>query len=68
MTVALRNVTARRLRESRRLDFYSIIAHDLRSPLSAMLMRTELLLRGRRGVLPSEVIADCARWTATCGG
>jgi len=58
LTIALRDVTARRQRESRRLDFYSIIAHDLRSPLSAMLMRTDLLLRGRRGVLSSEVISD----------
>jgi signal transduction histidine kinase len=58
MTIALRDVTARRLRESRRLDFYSIIAHDLRSPLSAMLMRTDMLLRGRRGVLAAEVISD----------
>ena len=58
LTIALRNVTERRQRESRRLDFYSIIAHDLRSPLSAMLMRTDMLLRGRRGVLAAEVISD----------
>jgi two-component system phosphate regulon sensor histidine kinase PhoR len=58
LTVGLRNVTARRQRESRRLDFYSIIAHDLRSPLATMLMRTDILLRGRRGPLSSEVIAD----------
>jgi len=58
LTIALRNVTARRQKESRRLDFYSIIAHDLRSPLAAMLMRTEMMLRGRRGVLSAEVIAD----------
>jgi len=58
VTVALRNVTARRHRESRRLDFYSIIAHDLRSPLGAMLMRADMLLRGRRGVLPAEAIGD----------
>ena len=49
MTIALRDVTARRRNESRRLDFYSIIAHDLRSPLGAMLMRTDMLLRGQRG-------------------
>lgn len=58
LTVALRDVTARRQRETRRLDFYSIIAHDLRSPLGTMLMRTDLLLRGRRGVLSAEVIAE----------
>ena len=58
LTIALRNVTARRKKEARRLDFYSMIAHDLRSPLSALLMRTDLLLRGRRGVLSAEMIAD----------
>ena len=58
LTIALRNVTARRKKEARRLDFYSMIAHDLRSPLSALLMRTDLLLRGRRGVLSAEMIVD----------
>jgi two-component system phosphate regulon sensor histidine kinase PhoR len=58
LTIALRDVTSRRQKESRRLDFYSIIAHDLRSPLGAMLMRTELMLRGQRGVLSSAMIAD----------
>lgn len=58
LTIALRNVTERREKEARRLDFYSMIAHDLRSPLSAMLMRTDLMLRGRRGVLTAEMIAD----------
>ncbi|HXJ18784.1 MAG TPA: ATP-binding protein [Polyangia bacterium] len=58
LTIALRNVTARRRDEARRLDFYSIIAHDLRSPLNAMLLRTEMLLRGHRGVLAAEVISD----------
>jgi signal transduction histidine kinase len=58
LTLALRDVTLRRQKEARRLDFYSIIAHDLRSPLSAMVMRTEMMLRGRRGILSAEVIAD----------
>lgn len=58
LTIALRNVTVRRQRESRRLDFYSMIAHDLRSPLGAMLMRVDMMLRGRRGVLSAELIAD----------
>jgi PAS domain S-box-containing protein len=58
LTIALRDVTSRRKKESRRLDFYSIIAHDLRSPLGAMLMRTDLMLRGHRGVLSTEMISD----------
>jgi signal transduction histidine kinase len=60
-SIALRNVTERRRLESRRLDFYSIIAHDLRSPLSAVLLRTELILRGGRGILPAELINDVRR-------
>ncbi|MDI1444297.1 ATP-binding protein [Polyangium sp. 6x1] len=56
--LALRNVTARRLAEVRRLDLYSIIAHDLRSPLSAMLMRSELILMGKHGSLPREAVVD----------
>lgn len=58
LTIALRNVTERRRRETRRLDFYSIIAHDLRSPLGAMLMRTDMMLRGRRGILSADLISD----------
>lgn len=57
-TVTLRNVTATRRVEHRRLDFYSMIAHDLRSPLSAIAMRVELLRRGARGPLSAEAVAD----------
>ena len=57
-TITLRNVTAKHLEEARRLDFYSIIAHDLRSPLNAMNMRTHLLLEGARGPLPEPVRVD----------
>jgi two-component system phosphate regulon sensor histidine kinase PhoR len=45
-TIALRDVTERRILEERRLDFYSIIAHDLRTPLSAMTLRLALLGTG----------------------
>ena len=57
-TVSLRDVTAQRHAEARRLDFYSMIAHDLRSPLQAILMRLELINRGARGVLPAELLND----------
>lgn len=50
--IALRDVTEERGIEARRLDFYSIVAHDLRTPLAAVLLRCEHLLRGRRGDLP----------------
>jgi two-component system phosphate regulon sensor histidine kinase PhoR len=57
-TISLRDVTARRAAEARRLDFYSIVAHDLRSPLGAISLRTELILRGERGPLTPEAAAD----------
>lgn len=56
--LSLRDVTARRKAEQRRLDFYSIVAHDVRSPLSAMLLRTEMLVQGTRGELPPTVVTD----------
>ncbi|MBK9261319.1 MAG: response regulator [Polyangiaceae bacterium] len=58
IVVVLRCVTHRRRAEARRLDFYSIIAHDLRSPLHAMLMRSEVILRGKRGEIPPNVAQD----------
>jgi signal transduction histidine kinase len=57
-TVALRDVTNRRQAETRRLDFYSMIAHDLRTPLSAVLLRLELATIGKHGVLPATLMAD----------
>ncbi len=57
-TIALRNVTEQRQREARRLDFYAVVAHDLRSPLSAIHLRTETLLAGKRGTLSEDVAAD----------
>ncbi|WP_437672645.1 ATP-binding response regulator [Sorangium sp. So ce131] len=42
--ISLRDVTERRLLDERRLDFYSIIAHDLRTPLNAMTLRVANML------------------------
>ena len=61
VTVSLRDVTERRRAENKRLDLYAIIAHDMRSPLQSLLMRLELLARGRRGPLPADVIGDLQR-------
>jgi signal transduction histidine kinase len=58
VTVSLRDVTDRRRTEARRLDFYSIIAHDLRSPLNTMALRTQLILGGRHGGLPEGLRED----------
>jgi signal transduction histidine kinase len=57
-TIALRNVTARRRDDTRRLDFYSIVAHDLRAPLSTIMLRTEAMMEGRRGILSTEQLGD----------
>lgn len=57
-TVALRDITARRQAEARRLDFYSVIAHDLRTPITSVLLRLQLALRGKHGVLPAALISD----------
>ncbi len=57
-TIALRDVTEQRRSETRRLDFYSIIAHDLRTPLSALMLRAQLIQSGRRGLISAELRAD----------
>ncbi|HXU68677.1 MAG TPA: response regulator [Polyangia bacterium] len=63
-TISLHNVTEHRRTEARRLDFYSIIAHDLRSPLSAMMLRTAAILSGRRGVLSGPLTEDVRKMDA----
>jgi two-component system phosphate regulon sensor histidine kinase PhoR len=60
-TIALRDVTVHRRAEARRLDYYSIIAHDLRTPLSSLLLRLELAFRGKHGVLPASLLAELRR-------
>ena len=57
-TIALRNVTEQRRTNERRLDLYSIVAHDLRSPLSAMLLRSELMVRGKHGLLSAPMVDE----------
>jgi signal transduction histidine kinase len=58
LLVALRDVTEQRGAEARRLDFYSVVAHDLRSPMHAVLLRLGALLRGSRGPLSAELLDD----------
>lgn len=64
-TIALRDVTARRQADLRRLDFYSMIAHDLRTPLTAVLLRLELISIGKHGVLPASLTADLNKMDAS---
>ena len=60
-TITLRDVTDLRARERRKVDFYSMVAHDLRSPLSALQMRVQMLLQGMRGAITPEVREEIER-------
>jgi signal transduction histidine kinase len=60
-TISLRDVTAERHLQARRLDFYSVIAHDLRTPLQAVLLRTQLMLSGKGGTLSEQHREDLGR-------
>lgn len=64
-TVSLRDVTQRKQTEMRRLDFYSIIAHDLRTPTTSVLLRIQMALRGKHGILPAGLIVDLRRMEAS---
>ncbi|MBK7859118.1 MAG: response regulator [Archangiaceae bacterium] len=67
-TLVLRDVTDRREAEERRLDFYSIIAHDLRSPLSAMMLRNAVLRSGRHGPLTPAQEKETSRFETSMRG
>ncbi|MHB8872900.1 MAG: ATP-binding response regulator [Myxococcaceae bacterium] len=54
IAVMLRDVTEKRRLETRRLDFYSMVAHDLRSPLTAMTLRLGLMKEERYGPVPER--------------
>ncbi|MEO6953863.1 MAG: ATP-binding protein [Polyangia bacterium] len=60
-TYAFRDVTDARRLEARQLDFYSIIAHDLRTPLSSIMLRTALLLQGTHGDLADKHASELGK-------
>jgi signal transduction histidine kinase len=69
--ISLRDVTSKRNADLRRLDFYSMVAHDLRSPMQAITLRLQLLQRrygaqlGPAGIADSKLIDDRVRVLAT---
>ena len=63
-TITLRDVTDLRVKETRKVDFYSMVAHDLRSPLSALQMRAQMVLQGLRGEISPEVRQEIERMGA----
>lgn len=60
--LSLRDITESRRRDERRLDFYSVIAHDLRSPLNTLTLRTQLMLGGRHGPLAPGLENDIRKF------
>jgi signal transduction histidine kinase len=64
-TLALRDVTASRDEERRRMDFYSMVAHDMRSPLTAISLRNALVQRGRYGAVPPQMLAELRKTDVT---
>lgn len=67
-TVVLRDVTEERRAAARRLDFYSVMAHDLRAPLSATLLRTDLMLRGKYGPMSPQLVENVRKVDKTLKG
>ncbi len=67
-TLVLRDVTEDRRAAARRLDFYAVMAHDLRAPLSATLLRTDLMLRGRYGPMGPQLVENVRKVDATLKG
>jgi signal transduction histidine kinase len=53
--VSFRDVTSERQTSERRLDLYSIIAHDLRSPLATMMLRIDVMTNVRRAPMDPSV-------------
>ena len=60
-TYTFRDVTEARRLEARQLDFYSIIAHDLRTPLSSIMLRTALLMQGTHGDLSEKHASELGK-------
>lgn len=60
-TFTLRDVTDVRRQEARQVDFYSMVAHDLRSPLGALHLRLQMMQQERRGPLTPEMRSELER-------
>ena len=61
IAISLRDVTEQRRLMTRRLDFYSMIAHDLRQPLNASLLRLAVLQQQGFGPLPQPATDSIVR-------
>ncbi len=60
-SLVLTDVTEFRAAENRRSSLYTTLAHDLRSPLNSILLRTEVAVHGGRGIVSAELLADLRR-------
>jgi len=52
VAVILKDITAEKEAERLKVDFYSMIAHELRTPISVILGYTQLILDGKAGDVP----------------
>ena len=66
--VSLRDVTEKRRLDERRLDFYSIIAHDLRSPLNVLKLRLIRMLGLPEQDRPPRLVSELERMDRTLDG
>ena len=64
-TISLRRVTQQRRNQERRVDFYSIIAHDLRTPLQTMQLRAARMLRDEAAPLSASQRLDIDKLQAS---
>jgi PAS domain S-box-containing protein len=64
VALSFHDVTGQRSAEAERLDLYSVIAHDLRTPLNALLLRCKTIERGKYGLLPPGLLADLQKMDA----
>ena len=52
----LRDITGQKLLERQKNDFYAMVTHDIKSPLTVILGYAEFLLDMKREYLPSDVL------------
>lgn len=66
--ISLRDVTEKRQLEERRLDFYSIIAHDLRNPLNVLKLRLARMLTLAQSAAADRLTHEIGRMDGTLDG
>ena len=55
-TGVVRDITERKLLERQKADFYAMVSHDVRSPITVILGYTDLILTAKSGGLDAETV------------